>query len=141
MNLERITKLPDLARFIPKVLALHSSLEGKWEPDLNSVEFFKSLLQRWEDSDYFFGAFKGDEIAYFAVITRESKTKALFWLFYMNPSLRLETKGILNELKAFMKAEKFSIIYSQSTRTSSSYERWLEKFGAEKVAIVYKFKL
>lgn len=141
MNLTRITHLPDLAKFLPKVLALHHSLEGKWEPDLSSVEFFKALLQRWEDKDYFFGSFHEEEIAYFAVVTRESKTKALFWLFYMNPSLRLETKGILDALKTFLKGEKFSIIYSQSTRTSSSYERWLEKFGAEKVAIVYKFNL
>lgn len=141
MNLKRITSLPDLGKFIPKVLALHHSLEGKWEPELNSVEFFKAILTHWEENGYFFGDFMGEEVAYFAVVLPQSKQKGLFWLFYMNPTLRVETKGILNELKSFFKKEGFTTIYSQSTRTSSSYERWLEKFGAEKIAIVYKFKL
>ena len=141
MKLNRITDLKQLKKYTPQVLALHSSLEGKWEPDLNQSEFFVELLNNFNKDSYFFGDFVADELAYFAVLLKQTESKALFWLFYMNPKMRLETRGILNELKVFMKDQGFSTVDTQPTRTSSSYERWLEKFGAEKLAIIYKFKL
>lgn len=141
LTLNRITDLKELLKFAPKLLELHDSLEGKWEPDLNSQEFFISLLDQFDSTGYYFGDFAGKELAYFAVLYRQTNEKANFWLFYMNPNFRLETRGILLSLKEFMKSEGFSTVYTQSTRTSSSYERWLEKFGAEKLAITYKFKL
>lgn len=139
--LHRITDIKELLTFAPKLLELHAGLEGKWEPDLTAQEFFASLLRYFDEKAYYFGAMRGDELLYFSVLLRETDKKALFWLFYMNPTLRLETKNTLNELKKFMQKEGFSTVYTQSTRTSSSYERWLEKFGAKKVAIIYKFTI
>lgn len=141
MNLNRITDLRDLAKYTPSLLALHESLEGKWEPELNQQEFFVELINNFNKDSYFFGDFIEGELAYFATLLKQDSNKALFWLFYMNPKMRDETKKILHSLKDFMRKEGFSTVYTQSTRTSSSYERWLEKFGAEKLAIVYKFNL
>lgn len=142
MDLHRITDLKDLARFTPKLLELHEGLDGKWEPDLSSHEFLCALIDHFGPTSYFYGDLdeKGN-IIYFVVILRQDEKSCLFWLFYMNKNFRDCTKQILNDLKEIFRSYGFSIVYTQSTRTSSSYERWLEKFGAEKVAIVYKFKL
>lgn len=140
--LSRITDFPTLSTFLPKLLALHAELDGKWEPDATGQEFISNLIESFEESNYFFGDFAPNgEVMYFVVVTKQETGKGLFWLFYMNKAFREKTKILLNEVKDYLKAEGFSTIYSQSTRTSSSYERWLEKFGAEKVAIIYKFKL
>ena len=141
MNLNRITDIRALSSYTPKLLELHATLEGKWEPEMNEQEFLAALIANFDKSAYYFGELIGGQLVYFAVLLRDTDKKALFWLFYMNPSFRQETKGILLQLKALMKSEGFSTVYTQSTRTSSSYERWLEKFGAEKLAIIYKFNL
>lgn len=141
MKLNRIQNLKALAAFTPKLLELHAALDGKWEPELSHDEFFLELINSFGPNSYYFGDFVDGELAYFAVILRDTNEKATFWLFYMNPKFRSETKGILTDLKGFLRSEGFSTVYSMSARTSSSYERWLEKFGAEKLAIVYRFKL
>lgn len=141
MNLNRITDIRALSSYTPKLLELHSTLEGKWEPEMNEQEFLAALIANFDKSAYYFGELVNGQLAYFAVLLKDTDKKALFWLFYMNPTMRSETKGILLQLKALMKSEGFSTVYTQSTRTSSSYERWLEKFGAEKLAIIYKFNL
>ena len=141
MILNRILHLKNLAAYTPRLLELHTTLDGKWEPDLSQEEFFLALINNFGKGGYYFGDFIRGDLAYFAVLLRETEKKATFWPFYMNPKLRTETKGILLALKDVMKSEGFSTVYTQSTRTSSSYERWLEKFGAEKLAITYKFSL
>lgn len=140
--MNRIATIGDLAKFTPKLAELHASLDGKWEPDLTQQEFLSELLLNFTEGAYYFGDFTQEgELTYFVAITQQGPRKALFWLFYMNPAFRETTKPLLNNLKGYLKNEGFDVVYSQSTRTASSYERWLEKFGAEKVAITYKFKL
>lgn len=140
MNLRRLTKFSELAKMAPLLGELHGSLEGKWEPDSTSEEFLQSLLENFEESAYYFGDCGADgRLIYFAVLLRQTNEKALFWLFYMNKEHRDLTRSIIEQLKIFMRQQGFTTVYTQSTRTSSSYERWLEKFGAKKVAIVYKF--
>lgn len=142
MKLNRITTLKQLALFSPKLLELHGCLEGKWEPDLTAHEFLATLIDNFEETSFYFGQLaENGDIQYFAILLPEDEKKAHFWLFYVNKSYREETREILFELKEQMRSKGFTTVYTQSTRTSSSYERWLEKFGAEKVAIVYKFKL
>lgn len=140
MNLRRLTKFSELTKMAPLLGELHAGLEGKWEPDSTSEEFLQALIENFEEDAYYFGDCGADgKLIYFAVLLRQTRTKALFWLFYMNKAHRDLTKDIIGQLKIFMGQQGFTTVYTQSTRTSSSYERWLEKFGAEKVAIVYKF--
>lgn len=142
MHLRQIQNLKELALFTPKLLELHATLEGKWEPDSTPHEFLATLIDHFDPSSYFFGdCDESGELVYFAVILKETDEKAFFWLFYMNKDYRAVTKEILTEIKSFLSKVGFSVVYTQSTRTSSSYERWLEKFGAEKVAITYRFNL
>lgn len=109
---------------------------------MSAQEFLSSLVEVFDEHSYFFGDFSpSGELIYFAVILRENPHKSFFWLFYMNKNFREITKEILTGIKDFLRTEGFSVVYTQSTRTASSYERWLEKFGAEKVAITYKFNL
>ncbi len=127
---------------MPKLVELHGSLEGKWEPDSTSAELLDDLLGNFNpDSYYFADTTPLGDLVYFAALVRQTEDKALFWLFYMNKDFREQTKFLLEQMKTFMKGQGFSTVYTQSTRLASSYERWLEKFGAEKIAIVYKFNL
>lgn len=142
LSLNRVKSLKDLAAYTPKLLELHGSLEGKWEPELNQQEFFLALIDNFDNPEsYYFGQLVDGELSYFVTLIPHSPKKTMFWLFYMNPKFRSETKEILHGLKEYMKARGYTTAYTQSTRTSSSYERWLEKFGAEKLAITYKFNL
>jgi hypothetical protein len=141
MELHQITDLKELALFTPQLMKLYSKLDGKWEPELTAHEFLGELISRFGSDNYYFGQLVDDKLTYFAAITRQSETKALFWLFFVNPEFRNETRGLLEELKARMRAEGLTTIYSQSTRTASSYERWIRKLGATRVAIIYKFSI
>lgn len=141
MTLKQITDLKELSAYVPKLLALHSDLEGKWKTELSNQDFLIELFDNFDDSSLYFADIIDGEIAYFAVVLRRNSSSAFFWLFYMNPKLRDVTRGILQQLKTTLAREGYSAVYTQSTRTASSYERWLKKFGAEKLAITYKFDL
>lgn len=143
MTVQRITSISDLSKFIPELVRIHESLEGRWEPDLSTDEFLSKLIELFNPSKtFYFGALteKG-ELLYFVTLLPEEKPKATFWLFYMNKDYRTETHKLLGELRLWAIDQGYTIIYSQSTRTEKSYERWLSKYGATKVATVYKFNL
>jgi hypothetical protein len=141
--LRRITTLKELATFTPKLLQLHKGLDGLWEPELNSHEFLANLIDKFDEDAYYFGDFCSDgSLLYFAALIPHRERSAMFWLFYANKDYRNETRPLLFDMKAYIKKTgKYDTVYSQSTRTASSYERWLEKFGAKKLAITYKFNL
>lgn len=141
MNLNRITTLKQLALYTPILLKLHEELEGKWEPELSSHEFLGELIARFDENTYYFGEIVEGKLVYFLAGNRQDTTHVFCWLFYMNPDYRLETKKLLKDAMNFLRALGYKTLYTNSTRTESSYERWLEKFGAEKLAITYKFTL
>jgi hypothetical protein len=141
VKLRRLTTLKELAVFTPKLLELHSTLDGGWKPDATPHEFLVELIDRFEPDAYFFGDVVEDEIVYFAVVLPQSKKQALFWIFYMNKDFRLITREIILQLKALLQGAKFESVYTQTTRTEHSYERWIKKFGGEKFAVVFKINL
>lgn len=141
MNLNRINTLKELALYTPFLLRLHHELEGKWEPEMSSHEFLGELISRFDEDTYYFGEVVNGKLIYFLAGNRQDATKVFCWLFYMNPDFRHETKKLLNEAMDFLRKLGYKTLYTNSTRTESSYERWLEKFGAEKLAITYKFTL
>lgn len=140
MNLNQIKTLKELVLYTPLLLELHEKLDGKWEPEMNSHEFLIELINRF-DRSWYFGEIVGGKLAYFATVTKQKDEKALFWLLFVNPEFRSETKILWEELKALLKSFGLSTIYTQSTRTASSYERWMKKLGAQRVAIIYKFSI
>lgn len=142
VKLNRITTLIDLAKYSPKLKELHDKLDGRWEPDLTEQEFMEELLVNFHEDSYYF-AYMSDrnELIYFIALVSKDPTKAIFWLFYMNPNFREETKNLLGELRVLIKRAGYQTVYAQTTQTTSSYERWIEKFGAQKDSIVYKFTL
>ena len=142
MKICRITKLQELSHFVPALVKIHESLEGRWEPDMSSEQFIERVVEFFKPTNYYFGALTPDgELLYFVTLLPEERPCATFWLFYMNKDYRDLTMVLLNDLKEWALNEGYTTIYSQSTRTEKSYERWLNKFGATKVATVYKFNL
>lgn len=143
MRVNRIDTLQELATFIPELVKIHESLEGRWEPDMSTDEFLAKLVELFRPGQtYYFGLLSdAGELLYFVTLLPEDKPKATFWLFYMNKDHRDETHQLLTDLAKWAVAEGYTTIYSQSTRSEKSYERWLSKFGATKVATVYKFNL
>jgi hypothetical protein len=142
MKVNRITTVAELCRYTPELVKIHETLEGRWEPDLSTDEFLSKLIELFNPRTYYFGLLSDEgELLYFVTLLPEEPPKATFWLFYMNKNYRTETQTLLRELAQIMVMEGFHTIYSQSTRTEKSYERWLSKFGARKIATVYKFNL
>lgn len=142
MNINRITTIGELAKFIPELSRIHEELEGRWEPDLTTEKFLERLVEFFIPRNYFFGELDSTgRLVYFITLLPEEKPCATFWLFYMNEKFRDQTRGLLDMYAEWARNEGFTTIYSQSTRSEKSYERWLNKYGATKVATVYKFNL
>lgn len=143
MTPREIVTLSDFTSFFPKIVSLHKELDGLWEPELTTDQFRDVLLEKFNsERHYFYGDFTPTgEVAYFAVLSDMGDDKILFWLFYMNKDFREVTKEIVNQLKVIFKDKGFNCAYSQSTRAESSYRRWIEKFGAQQLAIVYRIPL
>lgn len=142
MKVNRITTFQELAKYIPELSRIHENLEGRWEPDMNTEQFLARLVEFFIPRNYYFGELdeKGNLI-YFITLLPEEHPCATFWLFYMNKDFRDKTAGLLELYADWARNEGYTTIYSQSTRSEKSYERWLSKFGATKVAVVYKFNL
>lgn len=140
MLLNKINTLGELAPYVPLLIDLFKKLDGKWESDLTEEQFFQTLLHNFTDQNWFFGAIKDNSLVGFAVIIVD-KPRSFFWLFYMSPDYREETKDFLGQLKQYGKANGISQVRLSTTRTQPSYERWLRKFGATKHEIVYNIDL
>lgn len=142
MNINRIQTVTKLARFIPSLTLLHESLEGRWEPDMTTEQFLSKVIEYFRPENYYFGELsESGELIYFITLLPEEKPCATFWLFYMNKNFRDQTQELLKLYADWAIAEGYTTIYSYSTRIEKSYERWLKKFGAQKLATVYKFNL
>jgi hypothetical protein len=142
VTLSRITSYRQLKRFLEPLRALYLELDGKWEPELNEAAFLLKLIEFFEPHNYFFGELSPEgKIKYFAALITEEPPKAHFWLFFMNKEFRTETQQLLLDMSEVMMAAGYHIIMSRTGRTEKSYERWLSKFGAKKVEVVYRFDL
>lgn len=143
MKINPITSISELAKYVPELVRIHENLDGRWEPELGTDEFLAKLVQLFNPGkNYYWGLLneKG-ELLYFVTLLPNDKPSAVFWLFYMNKDYRDETHQLLKDLSKWSIEEGYTTIYTQSTRTEKSYERWLSKFGATKVATLYKFNL
>lgn len=142
MKISRITSFDELSKFIPELTRIHEDLEGRWEPDMTTAQFLGRLVEFFVPRNYYFGELTPEgKLIYFITLLPEDKPCATFWLFYMNKDFRDITATLLENYAQWAVSEGYTTIYSQSTRSEKSYERWLNKFGATKVATVYKFNL
>jgi|SRR5690606_17356815 len=141
-KLKEIPNILELADFLPALCSLHQELDGKWEDELDETDFFIKLLSNFSNDSRYFGDFdESGNIKYFIAVLRQESEIALFWLFYMNPDYRTETRGVLDELRQFLNDSGYREVRFSSTRITKSYQRWVEKFGAEPYEIIYKLKL
>lgn len=141
MNLVKLDTIVDLGKFIPELTRLHESFDGKWEPELDTQSFIAKLIQNFDNRSWYFGENNESGTLKYFIAMLEDAPKACFWLFYVNPTFRNETKELLDALKIFVKQNGITTCYATSNRMTSSYERWIEKHGAKKHLITYKFDL
>jgi len=142
MTLKRISNIVELAQFLPELVRLHSDLDGKWEDELDQDTFFLKLLSNFREDSYYFGELNDDgHLKYFIATLPQDREKALFWLFYMNPDHREETRALLGDLRGELKRLGFKEVRFSTTRLTKSYQRWVEKFGAEPYELIYKLHL
>lgn len=142
ISLNQVTSLTDLSAVLPKLVALHEKLEGKWEVNLSQDEFLEELIKNFQRNSWYFGqSDEQGELIYFAAIRHTSETEGFFWLFYMNAEYRNLTNQTVDLLKLFMRNQGLQTVYLSTTRLTSSYDRWLEKHGATKFSMTYQLKL
>ncbi len=142
LSLRRISSFEELLTYIPKLVAMYKSLDGLWAPELNEEEFVAELCALYKPESYYFADCAPDgEIMYFTCVYPQDSKKLFFWLFYMHPGYRYATKQLIFDMIAQAKADGYEVCYTSSTRKESSYERWIQKFGAEKLSVTYRIKL
>ena len=141
MNLHKIESFNELLGFLPHLTALHSELDGIWEPDLSQAEFAARVANAFTPGNHYFGQIENGHLVYFVILTKETDSKCFFWLFYMNKEYRQYTKSLLLELKQFAKDLGFITCDFSTTRLTKSYDRWVRKFGAEPICLTYRLIL
>lgn len=142
LKLKRITNFEELLTYVPKLVAMYRDLDGLWAPELNEQEFVAELLELYRPDSYYFADVSPEgEILYFTAVYAQDSKRLFFWLFYMNPKYRNETKRLIFDMIEIAKKDGFEVCYTSSTRKESSYERWITKFGAEKISVTYRIKL
>lgn len=140
-NLHRVTSITDLLSWVPKLTRLFEDLDGLWEPDLSKEEFLNRLLNSFYSGSFIFLKDSERGIVYVVVIEQETSTLAHFWLFYVNKDFREQTKNLIHDIIAFCKENHFAKIRFSTTRLTSSYDRWVEKFGAKKKFVTYEMEI
>jgi hypothetical protein len=141
--LHEVKTLQELSVLMPLLEELHQTLDGKWESDLTTQEFLCRLVQNFQNEFVYFARLspKG-ELIYFASIgtikNSPSKKEGFFWLFYLNPSYRESNAEVIQQLKDYMRDQGFKNVYLNTTRITSSYDRWVTKHGATKHSLTYK---
>jgi hypothetical protein len=140
--IRQITKLSEFLPLVPRLVQLFDELDGLWEPDLDKNEFVNLLVTNFQNGSLTFIDFTHEgELKYVAVLNMENSELIHFWLFYMNKKFRTETKDVIQELIQLCKERGFKKIRLLTTRLTSSYDRWIEKFGGKKFAIMYQVDL
>lgn len=140
--IHRIESLTEMLELIPVITKLHKQLDGLWEPDLDDGEFVNELTNSCIHGGILFAEKAEDgKLKYVALLKPENAEHYVFWLFYMNPKFRDITRSVINELIDFCHHNKIRRVRWATTRLTSSYERWISKFGARKFAMLYQLEL
>lgn len=142
LKLHRIEDFAELLSYLPTLTAMYEEFDGLWAPELTKEEFVAELIASFKDTSYYF-ADRSPEgaLIYFTAVFAETPKKLFFWLFFMNPAYRTATRQLIFDMIAVAKADGYEVCYTSSTRKEASYERWIEKFGAEKISVTYRIKL
>ena len=142
LTLNRLTTFEQLLEFIPNLTQMYEEFDGLWAPELDREAFIAEVMANFGPKSYYFAdKNEAGEVLYFTAVFPQDSKRLFFWLFYMNPKYRAETKRLIFDMIAVAKADGYVECYTSSTRKESSYERWIEKFGAEKMSVTYRIKL
>ena len=139
--MNKITKLEDFALFVPKLKELHQRLDGRWEIELNPEQFGDKLLQNFRPVNAFYGEIINGELAYFIAVLNGEFPKVVFWLLYINVKYRDKSRYYVKQILDTSKLEGYKEVIFCTSNISSSYRRWVSKFGAKPSSINYKIIL
>lgn len=140
--MRRLVTLDEFLPFLPKLTQKHAELDGKWSPELTPEEFASELISHFVPSSYYFGDFDEDgSIGYFMNVVKESPKFMTFWLLFVNTSRRSESKQLVSSVLDQLRQDGVSQVQFRTTRLTSSYQRWVEKFNAQKYSLTYKIDL
>lgn len=139
--MKQITKLEDLIEFLPELKLIYKNLGDRWDLDTTESEFINKLVGKFTNSVKVYGELVEGKILYFAVLEKETETKAYWWFIYSNPKYKTKTTELVNNVITELKREGVEEIMFSTTRLTSSYRRWVSKFKARPFALIYKIKL
>lgn len=139
--MNKITKLEEFAIYIPELKKLYRKLDGKLESELSADQFTDKLLQMFSPKNDFYGNIADGEIEYFLVVLNGGFPRMFFWLFYINVKSRDKSRYYIKQVLDAAKLEGFTEVTFGSVNISSSYRRWVSKFGAKPHSINYKIIL
>jgi hypothetical protein len=137
----RIKDYKTLIRFLKPLIKLHSELQLIWEPELNDEQFAASLLEHYSNGGYYYGEIHNSKVLYFLAVIRVDDPIPLVWLLHVHHDVRGTSKEIVNSMLDDMRVLGKKQVSFEAHHLTSSYERWVRKFGAKKYSINYRVKL
>lgn len=140
--MNRIKTLKELLEFLPVLSAKHTELDGLWCPELTTEEFASDLIRLFTPDSYYFGELTPDgRLAYFANVVRENPKFMTFGLLFVDTSRRKESKQLVESILDLLRQDGITEVQFRTSRLTSSYQRWVRKFGAQPYSLIYKLDL
>ena len=137
----RIKEYQDFVKFIKPLVKLHLDKDSLLAPDMGSEDFAYYLINHYVNDSYFYGKLDDENVLYFLAVINLDSAMPLVWLLYVHHSVRGSSKELVNNmLDDLRKAGKTQVSF-ETTHLTSSYERWVKKFGAKKHSISYRIEL
>lgn len=141
MGLNEIKTIKELLEFLPLIVKAHKEVGQTWTNGMSIQEFVSDITSKFEISSDYYGIKEGDKLYYFIAVERVSKTKAVFWSFYMSKEKSVYTRRLLETLKAEYARRGFKKAEFSTNRITRSYHRWVTGFGAIRSHITYTLNL
>lgn len=135
----RIYTFEEFLKFVGPLIKLQ--LEIALAPDMNEEDFSYYLLKNFIEGGYYYGKIEGGKVQHFLAVTQLGSDTPLVWILYVDKSSREHSKEILHNMLADLRKLGKKKAQCETTHLTSSYERWIKKFGAKKYSITYRIEL
>lgn len=133
MQIKQITDLGEFATLLPKLSELRKQRpECFWDPLCSDDKLKKDLLALFSLGFKAYSEEREGQLLYF-IMEAPFGTEKCFAVLFVNTEIRVESKDLIRTAIKLADAT----VYFKTTKMTTSYRRWIGKFGAKQNAVIF----
>lgn len=137
-----VTEFSEFVKILPQAVKAFADSFARWSREKDDRTLIAELVERFkEPNEFYCELLPNGEISYFFVILKFPPDLINFWVIYVNPASRDLTKPYVDYVLSKYKEEGYTLVEFSTTRLTSSYKRWADKFGAKPFSMTYHINL